>query len=320
MSKQRLCITPGDPLGIGPEITVKFLDRYAAQYQQPFHIIGSLKALNQAAGQLGVSLPQPGNVTYQDVTADSPGMISYLAIEQAVELLASRQADALVTGPIAKAHLQDAGIMAQGHTEILEFLARRHAPNTKPKAEMMFVYRNFRMLLLTRHIPLSRVASALASHNHRPALECLTQFLTRQAGIKKPRIAVLGVNPHAGEIGGVEETLILEPLIDEMNRQGHAQFEGPFAADAFFRHVDVNNLYYDAVVAMYHDQGLIPFKLIAGYKAVNVTVGLPFIRTSVSHGTAFDIAGQGVAKEESLVEAVDTAIELAAARTRSLHL
>lgn len=318
-NRQTLCITPGDPMGIGPEITVKFLNRYLSHYtHQQFKIVGSIETLEKAAQGLGMELPSASDkVVYEAIQGNSPGKIAYLAVERSVEAIALGQACALVTGPISKANLKEAGILANGHTELLEILARRFYPRLKSKAEMLFLYRNFRMLLLTRHIPLSRVSSELTSSNIRLPLALLGNFLIEWANIARPRVALLGVNPHAGEIGGVEESLALIPMIEELNRESKVVFEGPFAADAFFRDFDLNGLRYDAYVAAYHDQGLIPFKMIAGFKAVNVTIGLPFIRTSVSHGTAFDIAGQGIATEESLVEAVDTAIELAASRARS---
>lgn len=317
MFRQTLCITPGDPQGIGPEIAVKFLHTHLHRYpEQRFEIIGSRPALEQAATRLNLSLPQTPQVRYTNISGKLPGEIAYLAVERAVEEIASKRADALVTGPIAKSHLKEAGILTSGHTELLQVLARRFYPGTKPHAEMLFLYRNFRMLLLTRHIPLSQVSSELMSRNFYPTFTSLCQFLTRQLGIKTPRISLLGVNPHAGEVGGVEETLVFTPIIDQIQQSGMAQIEGPFAADAFFRGFELNRFSYDAVVAAYHDQGLIPFKLIAGYKAVNVTIGLPFIRTSVGHGTAFDIAGQGIATEDGLVEAVNTAIDLIAKQAK----
>lgn len=317
----KLCITPGDPTGIGPEITVKFLHGALSRFSDhTFVVIGSMAALEQAAACCDMSLPQTGQVTYIPVEGRLPGEISYRAIEMAVENLVAGEADALVTGPIAKSNLQDAGILAHGHTEILEMLARKHYPSLKPKAEMLFLYQQFRLMLLTRHIPLRRVATELQSANLKLPCETLQHFLADQAGIVKPNIAILGVNPHAGEIGGVEETLVLQPLIQDLNQQGVAHWAGPFAADAFFRGFRPETSPYQAVVAAYHDQGLIPFKLIAGYDAVNVTIGLPFIRTSVGHGTAADIVGKGIASERSLIQAVDTAIQLAATQKTSRPL
>lgn len=312
MSERYLYITPGDTTGIGPEITVKFLNRHVDSYKDTvFTVFGGLSALEREAKALGLPLQPRQNIRFVDIPGELPGAVSYQALEQAVETIVCQQPGALVTGPISKSNLKAAGILAQGHTEILEVLARRFYPQQKPKAEMLFVFQNFRLMLLTRHVPLSRVTSQLSAQNNRRTIEVLRDYLIYHLGIRQPKIAVLGVNPHAGEVGGVEESLVLSPLIDYFNRQGTCVMEGPFAADAFFRGLDPSNLQYDAVIATYHDQGLIPFKLLAGFKAVNVTIGLPFIRTSVSHGTAEDIAGKGLATEESLVAAVDTALLLA---------
>jgi len=281
---RNLCLTPGDPQGIGPEVTVKFITRHLHRYPDlHLDVIGSLSALH----------PQ---VTCID---NDP----YQAIETAVQRMADKKADALVTGPITKRH-------GGGHTEILETLARKLYPNVSSKAEMLFVHHNFRLLLLTRHIPLHEISGALTPSACEASLEILIHFLHTRFGIAMPRIAVLGVNPHAGEIGGQEESEILIPVLNRLNHKNQAHLEGPFAADGFFRGFKAETPGYDAIVAPYHDQGLIPFKLIAGHQAVNVTIGLPFIRTSVGHGTAFDIAGQGIADESGLVAAIDTALQL----------
>jgi 4-hydroxythreonine-4-phosphate dehydrogenase len=142
-------------------------------------------------------------------------------------------------------------------------------------------------------------------------LENLAIFFRMQCQINSPRLCVLGVNPHAGELEGDEETRILKPALKLVSQKFGFGIEAPVAADAAFRHFDINRLDYDAYVAAYHDQGLIPFKMVAGLNAVNVTIGLPFLRTSVSHGTAPDIAGQGIADPCSLIEAYEAAIQLA---------
>jgi len=141
-------------------------------------------------------------------------------------------------------------------------------------------------------------------------LKTLIAFLRHQVKIDEPRIALLGINPHAGEIGGDEEDKFYAPVIKAVNGIGATRLEGPFAADGFFRGFDAEKPGYDAVVAAYHDQGLIPFKILAGHEAVNVTIGLPFLRTSVSHGTADDIAGKGIAQEDSLIAAIRAALEM----------
>lgn len=308
-----LCLTLGDPLGIGPEICVKFLSRHLGAFGHTrFHVVGPIALLNQTAHSLGLDLPFVPQVTYHDIDETlSPGLSAYQGMEQAVSLIAQNQADAVVTGPVSKQHLQDAGILASGQTELMALLSRRYFPqHPKTNAQMLFMYHGFRLLLLTRHIPLSQVPQTLASQNNVRIVETLCHFLQGNLGISRPRLALLGVNPHAGEIGGVEETLIFGPLREHVEQTDLARLEGPFAADAFFRGFNPQHPGYDAVIAAYHDQGLIPFKLLAGFKAVNVTIGLPFLRTAVGHGTAMDIAGKGRATEESLVAAVETAITL----------
>ncbi len=318
MTNACLCLTPGDPSGIGYEIAAKFLARHRHRYPQArFHLIGSLSALQVEAERLDFKLPRDERLIITNIQAEQPGQVAYDAIERAVQLIVQGQADALVTGPISKHNLRLAGIWASGHTEILEELAHRYFGDETTKAEMLFVYGNFRLMLLTRHIPLAEVPIALHTPQTEIALKTLAHHLKYALGILKPRIAMLGMNPHAGEIGGHEECEILMPLMHRLASKGIAQFEGPFAADGFFRGFNAQQCPYDAVVAIYHDQGLIPFKLIAGYQAVNVTIGLPFIRTSVSHGTAEDIAGKGTASEESLLAAIDEAQRLVS--RKALH-
>lgn len=322
-----LALTPGDPAGIGPEITVKVLARLGEFPDTHFIIVGSLKALEEAATQLKLPLPQNERVRYQEIEGDKPGAIAYKALNVATRMIAANEARTLVTGPISKRNLKEAGFDFPGHTEILEDLAHKYfnappaaKPNGKahdednnalPKAEMLFVHKNFRLMLLTRHIELKDVPAALAKPGAVAGpLKTLIHFLRHQAKVDEPKIALLGLNPHAGEIGGEEENKFYQPVIRAVNAIGASHLEGPFAADAFFRGFDVQNPRYDAVVAAYHDQGLIPFKLLAGYEAVNVTIGLPFLRTSVGHGTAEDIAGQGIAREDSLIAAIRAACEI----------
>ena len=176
---------------------------------------------------------------------------------------------------------------------------------------MLFIYKKFRLLLLTRHIELKDVPAALAKQGAVAGpIKTLIGFLRNVAHVPEPRIALLGVNPHSGEIGGEEENKFYAPVIKAVNNIGNTHLEGPFAADGFFRGFDAEKPGYDAIAAAYHDQGLIPFKLLAGYEAVNMTIGLPFIRTSVSHGTADDIAGKGIASEHSLIAAIRAASEM----------
>jgi len=300
-----LTLTPGDPTGIGPEITAKVLARLDEFPDTSFIVVGSLKALEEAAKNLGLTLPQNDRVRYHPIEADLPGTVAYKSIDVAVRMIASTEASALVTGPISKNNLKEAGIEFPGHTEILEDLARRHFNKPDVRAEMLFVYKDFRLLLLTRHVALKDVSKELAKPGAVAGpVKTLIAFLRHQMGVDTPKIALLGLNPHAGEIGGHEEDKFYKPVIHAVNAIGATELAGPFAADAFFRGFEAEKPGYDAIVAAYHDQGLIPFKLLAGYEAVNVTIGLPFLRTSVGHGTAEDIAGKGIAREDSLIAAI----------------
>jgi 4-hydroxythreonine-4-phosphate dehydrogenase len=267
-----------------------------------------MEALNKAAADLNLALPT--HISYHPIEAELPGDVAYLSIDTAVKLIADKNADALVTGPISKQNLLAAGYEAHGHTEILEQLAQKYFDAKDARAEMLFVYKNFRLMLLTRHVALSEVPAAIAKQGAvaRP-LKTLISYLRKQLKIDDPHIAILAVNPHSGEVGGDEEEKYLQPVIKAVNAIGASTLAGPFAADGFFRGFTVAENPYHAIVAAYHDQGLIPFKLLAGYEAVNVTIGLPFLRTSVSHGTAEDIVGKGIANEASLIAALHAALE-----------
>lgn len=305
-----LALTPGDPGGIGPEITVKALQKIGEFPDTKFLVIGSLKALESAAAQLNLPLPKDARVDYHPVEDQLPGRVAYYAIDLAVKKIAGHEADALVTGPISKRNLEAAGHDFPGHTEILEDATRRRFNLPQAKAEMLFVYKNFRLLLLTRHVALREALRLLSStENISQPLKTLADFLQKGSGIAKPKLAFLGINPHAGETGGHEEETILWPAMESLQKAGTLQCEGPFAADGFFRGFDPLNPGYDAVIAAYHDQGLIPFKILAGFDAVNMTIGLPFIRTSVGHGTAEDIAGKGKAREDGLIAAIRAALQ-----------
>lgn len=330
-----LLLTPGDPTGIGPEITVKALQRLGELPPLQLTVIGSIAALEKAATSLSLRLPAADTIAYENIEAEQPGAVAYLAIERAVEKIAHKKGDVLVTGPISKRNLAAAGYAYAGHTEILEHLAHHYFLQKEARAEMLFVYKNLRLLLLTRHLALKDVPAALAETGAvaRP-IKSLIAYLRHQVKIDEPRLAMLGLNPHAGEVGGgEEEKKYFLPVINAVNAIGASRIEGPFPADAFFRsfasspsmsigekkslppwgedgwgiHPSID-IPYDAIIAAYHDQGLIPFKMLAGYEAVNVTIGLPFLRTSVSHGTAEDIAGQGIAREDSLMAALRAAL------------
>lgn len=242
----------------------------------------------------------------QAQAAHAPFVID--AIERAVELVQDGQASALCTAPIHKAALQEGANFAfPGHTEFLAHLAGG------VEVVMMLAAPQLRVVPATIHIPLSRVPSALSADHLRRVIEITQQGLERYFGIARPRLAIAGLNPHAGEAGriGTEEQNWIAPLLDELRASG-AKILGPLAADTMFH--AAARARYDAAIAMYHDQALIPIKTLAFDEGVNVTLGLPFIRTSPDHGTAFDIAGTGRANPSSMIAALRLAAQMAEKR------
>ncbi len=307
-------LTIGDPTGIGAEITAKLLQPFtentATQRPYRLNVIGHIGHLQSTAKALGIPLPKnhPA-ITYTPIEANpqtQAGTIAFQAIELAVTLTHSGQVQGMVTGPISKQNLWDAGYTASGHTEILADSARRLWQDDTLQADMIFLYERFRLLLLTRHVPLMQVPETLKQPSALASLHSFIRFLRQSEGLPHPQLALMGVNPHAGEIGGREEADILQPLIDAINREGQATLSPPLPADALFRGFNAFQPTFDAYVATYHDQGLIPMKLVGGFSAVNITIGLPFLRTSVSHGVAMDIVGKNLASPSSLQQALDT--------------
>ena len=326
-------VTMGDPLGIGPEVLVKALADPAVRRLAKFVVYGRNEALLAAAERSQVPLDwfrvdatseraQEGSVLAPlvlDYTAEGlldgtrpgptrfGGILSKAFVEDAITDAMRpsgdpRRIDAVVTGPISKESWALAGFKWPGHTELLAFRtkAKRHA--------MMFDSPRLRVALATAHLPLMDVRNVLTIGRVYDPIDLGHEFC-RQLGIAKPRIAVCGLNPHAGENGmfGDEDTRIIRPAIDAARRIG-IDAHGPFPADTIFIRAAAGD--WDLVVAMYHDQGLIPVKLLGWDKAVNVTVGLPIVRTSPDHGTAFDIAGQGKASEGSMKAAIELAVRL----------
>ena len=314
-----LILTPGDPTGIGPEITAKFLaspaDGFGTGACPGVHIVGDCDALSRAAAALNLPLPPPGaHVTYTPLAGRTPGDTAYRALDAAVATLAEArhagQAAALVTGPISKAHLHAAGWAFNGHTELLAALAARYFPQPSDnkrledaQAHMLFVYRAFRVLLLTRHIPLRDVSAALTPQGVTQACLALARWLRTYAGIQKPRLGLMALNPHGRELDDTEDRRVFDPARQILAACHGVALSEPMPADALFRGFEPQAPGYDAYVSAYHDQGLIPMKLLAGLSAVNVTIGLPFVRTSVSHGMAADIVGRGIASPASLMAA-----------------
>ena len=284
-----IAVTAGDPSGIGPEIAVKAVrDPRVVAVCRPV-IYGPYQADDLAP------FP-PGRVDATSARA------AYQAIVQATEDARAGRVAAIATAPINKEAYSAAGLKWRGHTDLLAHLCGA------PDVVMMFWSDRLRVVLATVHVPLSDVPSELTEERLIGVLRTTAASLPR-FGIARPRLAVAGLNPHAGEHGllGGEEQTVISPAIDRARAEG-LDVHGPFPADTLF--VRAARGEFDVVVAAYHDQGLVPVKLLAFGRAVNVTLGLPIIRTSVDHGTAFDIARKGVADEGSLVEAILLAAKL----------
>ena len=291
--KPRVGLTVGDPAGIGPEIVAK-----AAADAGLLAICEPVIFASKAAGTI-----RPGEVSA------AAGQAAYDTIVSAVDAARRGEVDAIATAPINKLAFARAGLPWKGHTDLIAHLcgARRVA--------MLFHAPQLTVVLITVHVPLRDVPALLT-----PELVADTIRLTAESlplfGIARPRLALAGLNPHAGESGvlGTEDDAVLTPAVAAARAAG-IDIRGPFPADTVFGRAARGE--FDCVLACYHDQGLIPVKLLAFGQAVNVTIGLPIIRTSVDHGTAFDIAGQGVADAGSMIEAVKLAAQMAKGRTGS---
>ncbi len=287
-TKVKIGITLGDPAGIGPEVVEAALRNHS--FDCDIEVIGELSGHK-------VGCPTPDSA-----------QASLDALELAAERLKSGVWQGVVTGPICKHALHQIGYEFPGQTEF--FAARAFEPNFA----MCLTGGSLTVALVTAHIPLREVADLLTADEIVRVGRLLLQFL-KSRGISHPRIAVAGLNPHAGEGGdlGREEIEIVAPAVSVL--QSFGQFTGPFSPDTVFHRAVSGE--FDAVLCMYHDQGLIPLKLHAFDEGVNVTLGLPFIRTSPDHGTAFEIAGKGIARPDSMVAAIRLAVDLAVRLTPS---
>lgn len=285
----RVGITLGDQAGIGPEIVRAALDSGRLPPDAHYSIVGP---------SVNCSLGQPTTETART---------AFAALEEAARRALAGELDAVVTAPIHKARMYEIGFNFPGQTE---FFAERCG--TRDFA-MLLTGGKLTVALVTVHIPLREVATSLRTEEIVRVGRLLEEFLHRR-GIDKPRIAVAGLNPHAGESGAIgnEECDIVEPAVRQLQAAPSTLFAGPFSPDTIFHHAA--NGEWDAVLCLYHDQGLIPLKLHAFHEGVNVTLGLPFPRTSPDHGTAFEIAGKNLARPDSMIAAINLAVELARAR------
>jgi len=323
MKHHRVVITPGEPAGIGPDLVVQLAQR---SWPVELVICADASVLDARAKPLNLPLTllpyqaenaplpqQAGTLTLLPVPLRTPVVPGQLSTENGhyvVETLAracdgclSGEFAALITGPVHKGVINDAGVAFTGHTEFFE--ARSHSA----KVVMMLATEELRVALATTHLPIKAVSDALTPELLREVIAILHHDLRTKFGIADPHVLVCGLNPHAGEGGhmGTEEIDTIIPVLDEMRAQG-MNLSGPLPADTLFQPKYLDHA--DAVLAMYHDQGLPVLKYQGFGRGVNITLGLPFIRTSVDHGTALDLAGQGKADVGSFITALNLAIKM----------
>lgn len=325
-----LALTIGEPAGIGPDCVIE-----AAQLPWPVplivygdrdHLLGRAKQIHRAIKLEAVDfehLPEkhiPGQLYYHHIPLNAPSVAGKLntknsqfvldCLTAAYQACANKQCHALVTGPVNKAAINDEGFAFTGQTEFLAQLGKIKKP------VMMLASETLRVALVTTHLPIKEVANAITPNAVKETLEIVYHALKAQWGIQSPRITVCGLNPHAGEGGhlGREEIEIITPVIEQFRQRGW-KLQGPLPADTVFTPMILKET--DAVIAMYHDQGLAPLKALSFGSAVNITLGLPVIRTSVDHGTALSLAGSGQAKPDSFIQAMQLAIKLAPYHTLS---
>ena len=327
-----LALTSGEPAGIGPDITIKAWQRRKQEALPPFYLLGDPGLVRRRAKALGGDIPLaeigraeeavaafadhlPVIATGHSATAEpgrpdhSSAEAALASIRQAVADVTSGKAGAVVTNPIAKSVLYRAGFRHPGHTEFLAELAA--ANGLIPQPVMLLWSATLAVVPVTIHVSLSDAIAQLSADLIAATCRIAARDLQRRFGIARPRLALTGLNPHAGEDGtiGSEERTIIAPAVDLLRAEG-IEVRGPLPADTMFH--DAARRTYDCAICMYHDQALIPIKTLAFDDAVNVTLGLPFVRTSPDHGTAFDIAGSGRANPASLIAALRLAARMAA--------
>jgi 4-hydroxythreonine-4-phosphate dehydrogenase len=322
-----IAVTSGDPGGIGPEITAHLFSHFAPTSSRAI-IIGSPDVFDPWRSRFGFDAPvvksvddlagqtQNSPVVILDTGVRDPwaagvenagaGTHAGRAIEVACELAENLSVQGIVTAPISKKSLNLANFDYPGHTEMLA----RYLMS--PRCQMMMVYQSLRVVPMTRHLPLRDVADHIDAELIETCVRETVVGLRGTFGIEKPRVACAALNPHGGDGGviGSEEIDVIAPALEKLKNEG-IDVSGPFPADALFQSASEDlqgdGARYDAYISMYHDQGLVPFKMLAQRRGVNVTIGLPVIRTSVDHGAAFDIAGKGIAETDSLFEAYQLA-------------
>ena len=333
-----LALTLGEPAGIGPDITLAVWERRAELAIPAFYLVGDPEFLRRRAARLGLHVPLqsvtpdaaaaafpavlPVVVTDVDITAEpgrpdrSSAPAAIASIRHAVADVLAGAAAAVVTNPVAKNVLYQSGFAEPGHTEFLARLV--HEATGKPLRPVMLLWApELAVVPVTIHLPLKEVFKELSSALIVETGRIVARDLHNRFRIARPRLAIAGLNPHAGEAGalGEEDRAIVAPAVAQLAAEG-IDAKGPLPADSLFH--ERARASYDAALCMYHDQALIPIKTLAFDHAVNVTLGLPFVRTSPDHGTAFDIAGSGTADAASLIAALRLAARLAAAENPAL--
>ncbi|MCK5206871.1 MAG: 4-hydroxythreonine-4-phosphate dehydrogenase PdxA [Cyclobacteriaceae bacterium] len=332
-NKPIIGITIGDINGIGPEVIIKALsDSRVLDHITPV-VFGSTKVLSFYRKMLNFEdfhysqlrsisdlnlrkinvvncWPEMVEIKVGQVTKEA-GNCAYLALREAVNYLKEDKIDAIVTAPINKKNIQRDDFKFVGHTD---FISEELGANENL---MLMVNEDLRIGVVTAHVPISEVSQNLTEENIELKLKIMIKTLKNDFGIDKPKVAILGLNPHAGEDGllGKEESEIIEPVITKYKNKGHLVF-GPFPADGFFGTLQYQK--YDGILAMYHDQGLIPFKMLGFESGVNFTAGIPKVRTSPDHGTAYSIAGKNVADPSSMREALYLASSTVKIRNMSI--
>lgn len=332
--KTRVAISVGDTNGIGYEIIIKTLadknildfftpvifgsTRHLSQYKdllddKPIQFFGIHSARQAVDRKINVVnlWKEPSRLEF-GIATEVSGRYAFESLKAAAEAVEQGFCDVLVTAPINKKNIQSDVFNFPGHTEYL-------GETWKGNPLMFLVTDTLKVSLVTQHIPLKEVAQKITTEGIIRKIEALHQSLVVDFGIRKPKIAVLGLNPHSGDNGllGTEEQEIIIPAIQSLYEKGMLVF-GPYAADSFFSPANIQT--FDAVLGMYHDQVLIPFKTLCFDEGVNYTASLPFVRTSPDHGTAYDIAGKGIADETSFKEAIFTAIKIFKNRTDHFEL
>lgn len=317
--QKKIAVTIGDPSGIGPEIILKSIKENKSLAEKLL-LIGNKEIFLQYAEKLDLPISNleiydiEGNISNlkEGVPTIESGIISFNAVKTACEFARQDEIRAIVTAPISKKAINMAGFKYSGHTEILQELINDNKP-----VEMFFVADDFRVLLLTRHISLIDVPKVLTTEKIIESCLILNKSLKKDFKSINPKIAICGLNPHAGEDGllGNEEQQIIIPAINELQSKYGINIEGPFPADTIWLkavkpYLEKTSQPYDAYIACYHDQGLIPMKLLAMEETVNVTINMPVIRTSPSHGTAFDNAGKNIASFRSMESAIKLADQI----------